>query len=94
MRVDSTLICVNESACIYNFREMVACVFFSSGKVFQHEGQEFYLNTEQKMTWRDARRWCQEKGGDLAQPQGGWDLFREQVLQLLPPREYTITSNI
>lgn len=67
---------------------MVATALLSSGKVFQHEGQEFYLNTEQKMTWKDSRGWCQGRGGDLAQPQGGWDIFREQVLQLLPPGEY------
>ncbi|KAK4303544.1 hypothetical protein Pmani_024446 [Petrolisthes manimaculis] len=59
--------------------------FVDVGKFFHHEGKDFYVNKEQKMNWTDSRKWCQVRGGDLAQPTGDLNAFKQQVLQLILP---------
>ncbi|KAK4325471.1 hypothetical protein Pmani_003922 [Petrolisthes manimaculis] len=59
--------------------------FVYPGKFFHHEGKDFYVNKEQKMSWRDSRKWCQVRGSDLAQPTGDFLAFKQQVLQLILP---------
>ncbi|KAK3880429.1 hypothetical protein Pcinc_015032 [Petrolisthes cinctipes] len=59
--------------------------FVYVGKFFHHEGKDFYVNREQKMSWTDSRRWCQVRGGDLAQPTGDFIAFMQRVYQLILP---------
>ncbi|KAK3891310.1 hypothetical protein Pcinc_004825 [Petrolisthes cinctipes] len=59
--------------------------FVYVGKFFHHEGKDFYMNREQKLSWTDSRRWCQVRGGDLAQPTGDLISFMQQVHQLFLP---------
>ncbi|KAK4318874.1 hypothetical protein Pmani_010138 [Petrolisthes manimaculis] len=58
-----------------------------AGKLFHHEGKYFYVNREQKLNWTASREWCQDRGGDLAQPTGDLHAFQQQVLQLILPGE-------
>ncbi|KAK4307133.1 hypothetical protein Pmani_021092 [Petrolisthes manimaculis] len=62
--------------------------FVYVGKFFHHEGKDFYVNKEQKMSWTDSRQWCQDRGGDLAQPTGDLITFKQQVHQFILP--YTV----
>ncbi|KAK3886032.1 hypothetical protein Pcinc_009808 [Petrolisthes cinctipes] len=59
--------------------------FVYVGKFFHHEGKDFYVNREQKLSWTDSRRWCQVRGSDLAQPTGDLISFMQRVHHLVLP---------
>ncbi|KAK4327334.1 hypothetical protein Pmani_002166 [Petrolisthes manimaculis] len=59
--------------------------FVYVGKFFHHDGKKFYMNRNEKLSWTASRRWCQVRGGDLAQPTGDLTAFLQQVHQLFLP---------
>ncbi|KAK3881590.1 hypothetical protein Pcinc_013972 [Petrolisthes cinctipes] len=46
---------------------------------FHHEGETFFMNLEDGMTWLGGREWCQARGGELAHPSGNLRTFLNKV---------------
>ncbi|KAK3861052.1 hypothetical protein Pcinc_032945, partial [Petrolisthes cinctipes] len=42
---------------------------------FHHEGETFFVNLEDRMTWFEGRKWCQARGVELAHPSGNLRTF-------------------
>ncbi|KAK3855404.1 hypothetical protein Pcinc_038194 [Petrolisthes cinctipes] len=53
------------------------------GHFFHHEGETFFLNREEKMTWFEGRKWCQARGGELAHPSGNLRTFLNKDTSLV-----------
>ncbi|KAK3885120.1 hypothetical protein Pcinc_010602 [Petrolisthes cinctipes] len=50
---------------------------------FHHEGEIFFVNREEKMTWFEGRKWCQARGGELAHPSGNLRTFLNKDASLV-----------
>ncbi|KAK3877513.1 hypothetical protein Pcinc_017777 [Petrolisthes cinctipes] len=50
---------------------------------FHHEGDTFFMNQENMMTWFEGRKWCQARGGELAHPSGNLRTFLNKAASVV-----------